>query len=760
MNEIEAKERILELRAEIAKHEELYRIHNAPEISDEDFDALMHTLRTLEKQFPQFYDPLSPSVRVGNDLSASFVSVAHLTPMLSLDNVFNFAELEDFDARLKKILETQDELTYCVEPKIDGAGVSVIYENGNLVRLLTRGNGEKGDDITRNAFAIKNLPRKLIGENIPTLLEIRGEAYMERKEFERIKNQQRKDLIEKALAKKRKEAEKLLNNSTENDVLSDDELAIIEKKLPANPRNLTAGTMKLLDAETLRNRELKVILYSIGTLDGIEIKNQLDLPQTLKNWGLPAVNWHAKAVGAKDAFEKISELEEVRADFPFNTDGAVVKLNDCTLYEKAGMTSHAPRWATAWKYRAERAETRLNAITIQVGRTGVITPVAELEPIENLSGTEVRRATLHNESYIANKDIRIGDTVIVEKAGEIIPAVLGVILEKRPESSVAYNFPTICPECGSPLKKYGEKMLSRCPNISCPPQIRGRIEHFASRGCMDIRGLGEKIVSELVDKLNVKDPSDLYTLTREKLLSLDKFKDKSADNLLESLENSKSRELWRLIFGLGILEIGEQFAKDLASKFGSLDAIINADIEEIKSLEGFGSKSTKKKSDENTEHSVRALSVRVFFDDPHNRELIEKLRSAGLNFTAKQEVLHNSAFAQKIFVLTGTLKSMGRTEAKAIIEKFGGKIASSVTSKTDYLISDGEINGTKAQTAQKLGTKILSEEDFLQMINEAEILATSPEQSPATQFSEQSSEQPTTPRKQEPKSEDNQLCLF
>ena len=723
MNEIDAQKEILRLRAEIAKHEELYRVHNAPEISDEEFDSLMHTLRTLEKQFPQFYDATSPSVRVGNDLSESFVAVNHLAPMLSLDNVFNVAELEEFDSRLKKVLGVQGELTYCVEPKIDGAGVSAVYENGKLVRLLTRGNGEKGDDITRNAFAIKNLPRKLTGDNIPTLLEIRGEAYMERDEFERIKNQQRQELIEKAIAKKQKEAEKLLNNASNCDTLSDEELAIIEKKLPANPRNLTAGTMKLLDAQTLRNRELKVILYSIGTIEGVEIKHQLDLPKTLKNWGLPSVNWYATATGASQVFEKISELEEIRADFPFNTDGAVIKLDDCTLHEIAGMTSHAPRWATAWKYRAERAQTRLNAITIQVGRTGAITPVAELEPIENLSGTEVRRATLHNESYIAEKDIRIGDTVIVEKAGEIIPAVLGVVLENRPPESIPYAFPTICPECNSPLKKYGEKMLSRCPNMSCPPQVRGRIEHFASRGCMDIRGLGEKIVSELVDKLGVKDPADLYTLTREKLLSLEKFKDKSADNLIESLEKSKSQELWRLIFGLGILEIGEQFAKDLASKFGSLDAIIKADIEDIKSLEGFGSKSTKKrKSDsiENLNQPVRALSVRVFFDDPHNLELIERLRSAGLNFTAEQTNNLNTQFSGKIFVITGTLKSMGRDKAKAIIEKFGGKVASSVTTKTNYLISDGEMNGSKAQTAQKLGTPILSEDDFLQMINQAE----------------------------------------
>ncbi len=752
MEEFDAKTKIKNLRELIARHEELYRVHNAPEISDEEFDSLMHELRELEKNFPQYYAPNSPSVNVGNDLSNSFKSVPHLAPMLSLDNVFNTAELEEFDARLKKILKIDHDLTYCVEPKIDGAGVSAVYENGKLVRLLTRGNGEKGDDITRNAFVIKNLPDVLIGDNIPSLLEIRGEAYMEREEFERIKAAQRKELFEKVIAKKLKESS--IYNAPDTS-LTEEEVAAIEKKLPANPRNLTAGTLKLLDASVLHNRNLKVILYSIGEFIGAEIKHQGKLPDLLKSWGLPAVNWHKIAKGTSEAFGKISELEEERIDFPFNTDGAVLKLDDCSLHEKAGLTSHAPRWAVAWKYRAERAQTRLNAITIQVGRTGAVTPVAELEPIENLSGTEVKRATLHNESYIVDKDIRVGDTVIVEKAGEIIPAVLGIVPELRPTNAKQYQFPTICPECGSPLKKYGDKMLSRCPNLACPPQVRGRIEHFASRECMDIRGLGEKIVAELVEKLGVCDPSDLYTLTREKLLSIEKFKDKSADNLMQSLEESKSRELWRLIFGLGILEIGEQFAKDIAKKFGSIDAIINADIEDIKSLEGFGSKSTKKKKNddcENVVQPVRALSVRAFFDDPHNRALIERLRSAGLNFENRQSSIVENFFTGKSFALTGTLKSMGRDEAKAIIEKFGGKTVSSVSSKTSYLISDGEINGSKAQAAQKYNITILKEEDFLREVENAK------NNSPSTD--EENAEPQKSFSIQENDKQDNQLFLF
>ncbi len=721
MDSAEAKEKIQLLREQIAFHEKLYRVKNAPQISDNQFDTLMHELRALEDEFPQFYDPNSPSVRVGNDLSESFESVEHLSPMLSLDNVFDSAELEEFDARLKKVLETDADLRYCVEPKIDGAGISAVYENGRLVRLLTRGNGAKGDDITRNSFVVKNLPATLLGTNIPSLLEIRGEAYMERSEFLRISEVQREELTKKTLDKKLKELQKTDKSATyENVKLLPEELAAIEKKLPANPRNLTAGTLKLLDTAVLRSRSLMAIFYSVGAIEGVEIAEQHELPKILKSWGLPSVNWFALADGAHGAFEKICELEEIRAEFPFDTDGAVVKLDDCALHEKAGMTSHAPRWAIAWKYRAERAETRLNGITIQVGRTGAITPVAELEPIKRLSGTEVHRATLHNENYIVSKDIRIGDTVLVEKAGEIIPAVLGVVLEKRSPDAQAFVFPTHCPECGAQLRKLGE--ISRCPNMACPPQIRGRLEHFASRNCMDIRGLGEKVVAELTDKLDVRDPSDIYTLTRDKLLEIGKFKDKSADNLMKSIEESKSRELWRLIFGLGILEIGEQFAKELAAKFGSLDALMNADIEEIKSVEGMGSKSPKKKkSAENEEiaQPVRALSVRAFFDDEHNRGMIERLRAAGLNFEAHTKTVEGTPFSGKLFVITGKLESMGRDDAKKLIEKFGGKTASSVSAKTDYLIS-AEEHSSKMDAAKKFGTSILAESDFLKMLSEAE----------------------------------------
>lgn len=714
MDEIQAKQTIERLRAEIAKHERLYRIENAPVISDDEFDSLMRRLRALEAEYPQLSRSDSPSSKIGSDLSEGFATVRHISPMLSLDNVFNLSELEDFDERLRKVLGMESStLEYCVEPKIDGAGISAVYENGNLVRLLTRGNGEEGDDITANAFAIKNLPLRLKGVRFPKLLEIRGEAYMTRAEFERLKGIARLDAMRKALIKKNKKLERgsLLSGFSNGpeDSLGEDELRDIERNLPANPRNLAAGTLKLLDKSVLEARSLMAIFYSLGAVEGFDIKEQSELPRALEAWGLPAVNWFAMARGTEEAFEKISELEAIRNDFPYNTDGAVLKLNDCSLHAAAGLTSHAPRWAVAWKYRAQRAETVLDSITLQVGRTGVVTPVAELKPIYGLSGTTVSRATLHNAGYIAEKDIRVGDTVVVEKAGEIIPAVLGVVLSKRPESSVPFEFPKTCPKCGADLKKFGEKMLFRCPNMACPPQVRGRIEHFADRDCMDIRGLGKSVVDKLVENLGVKDPSDIYFLTKEKLLTLDKFKEKSAENLLAAIEKSKKAELWRLIFGLGILEIGEQFAKELARKFSNLDELMNADMETIKQIDGMGAKSKDSPA-------VRALSIKAFFDDPHNRAIIEKLRGAGLNFSSSNET--SGKLSGKIFVFTGTLKSMGRSEAKVLVERLGGKTAGSVSSKTDFLVSDGAFEGEKFSKAKELGIKIIGEKEFLEMVED------------------------------------------
>lgn len=713
MEESQAKKKIEELRAEIAMHEKLYRIDNAPIISDDDFDVLMRSLRSLEAEFPQFASPDSPATKVGSDHTSGFETVEHLSPMLSLDNVFNMEELKEFDERLRRILGAEKKnLTYCVEPKIDGAGISAVYINGQLSRLLTRGNGERGDDITRNAFVIKNLPQKLSGKNIPELLEIRGEAYMTLTEFERIKAQTREDLINKAIKKKTRLLEKnaLLDGGVlpEKITLDEAQLQEIEDSLPANPRNLTAGTLKLLDTKILSSRSLEVILYSIGTLKGVEIKKQSELPLMIKSWGLPAVNWFNLAEGVDEVFEQISALEQVRNDFPFNTDGAVIKLEDCSLHTLAGMTSHAPRWAAAWKYRAQQAQTILKAITLQVGRTGAVTPVAELNPIPDLSGTTVSRATLHNAGYIEEKDIRIGDTVIVEKAGEIIPAVIGVNLEMRPEGTESFIFPERCPECNALLQKVGDKKIYRCPNLACPPQVSGRIAHFASRKCMDIQGLGASVVDRIIETLGIRDPSDLYTLTKEKLYNIRKFKEKSSENLLSAIEKSKKSELWRLIYGLGILEIGEQYAKELASHFGTLDALMNAKLEEITSIDGLGSGNKEAPA-------VRAQSIRAFFDDENNKAMIERLRSHGLNLTASTKA--SGILSGKIFVFTGTLSTMGRSRAKSLVENLGGKVASSVSSKTNYLVAEKESGSEKFIKAKELEVTIINEKEFLELLN-------------------------------------------
>lgn len=767
MNPEDAKNEMAQLLADIKRHEKLYRHFNAPEISDIEFDKLMHRLIELEEKFPQFKDPNSPTQRIGNDLSEDFEEVPHLSPMQSLDNVFDLQELRAFDARLHRALgmqvddensqsdkiseksdneiaapkeldaaektsqsdaETFKKLLYCVEPKIDGAGISAVYENGELTRIVTRGNGTKGNDITRNAFLIRNLPLKLKG-NFPTLLEVRGECYMTVSEFERIRKEQADTLIAKLSAKRGVPQGNFLEDFDESDNASlspraedDDGSQIVLRKTGyANPRNLAAGTMKLLpksfeENPLLKKRELLSVFYSIGTMQNYRIARQSELPETLKSWGLPCVDWFALADGVDAAYAEIKHFEKLRDDFAYNTDGAVLKLDNCALHEIAGSTGKAPRWAIAWKYAAERKYTRLNSITLQVGRTGAITPVAELEPVQ-LSGTRVARATLHNAGYIEQKDIREGDLVAVEKAGEIIPAVLEVDLSARPQNSKPFQFPTHCPECGAKLVLYGKKMLHRCPNFTCPPQVRERLIHFASRNCMDIEGLGDKMVEQLIDSFDIKSPADFYALTSQKLLSVERFRDtksgtlsKTAANLLDALEDSKNRELWRLIFGLGILEIGAQFAKELSRRFGSLDSLANASLEEIKAMEGFGSKMGKTES-------VRALSIRAFFDEPHNLETIRRLREYGLNF------VDNSAknptelpFFGKTFVLTGKLETMQRAQAESTIGELGGKCASSVSKNTNYLIASADAAGVKIDRARELGVNIISENEFLQLL--------------------------------------------
>ncbi len=691
-----AGDEILSLRKMLAEYERLYRIENAPVISDAEYDKLLRKLRDLEEAHPEFYSANSPTQKVGDDSISGFEKRAHLSKMLSLDNAFTFEDLKEFDERLRKAIGATQNLKYVVEPKIDGAGISAVYENGVLTHLLTRGNGSVGDDITRNASVIKNLPTKLVGENIPKLLEVRGEAFMANSEFEKIRMRQMAEL-EKC-------------EQTQFD--GEEEKSSKKIQLYANPRNLTAGTLKLLDKDVLSSRALLANFYSIGKIDGTEILRQSELAGLLKSLGLPSVNWYEIAFGIDEVYEKICELDNERRSFDFNTDGAVIKLDDMSLYSLAGWTSKFPRWATAWKYKPARAKVRIYAITLQVGRTGAVTPVAELEDAEKegsrepvqLSGTNVSRATLHNFDEIARKDIRLGDVAEIEKAGEIIPDVVRVLPEYRKENSRAYIAPKFCPMCGAPLVRNVDEAVLRCINPECPEQMRRRIIHFASRNCMDIEGLGDAVVSQLASLGLVKNFADIYTLNSEALYQIKNFKQKSVENLLAAIEDSKTRDLWRLISGLGIPYVGERAAKDFALAFKDMDSFMNADMKALSDISGVGERII--------------FSVLQFFKSEENLRIINRLRESGLNF--KAEVASQTAvFGGKIFVLTGSLNSMGRSDAKRLIESYGGRVGSGVSKATDYLISNSE-GSTKLNKAKELGVKILTEDEFLAMLKEAE----------------------------------------
>ncbi len=516
MKDVKVEAEIRALRNEIEKHDELYYRQANPEISDREYDQLKHDLEGLEAAHPDLVSDDSPTKRVGDDLVEGFESYTHRLPMLSLDNTYSKDEFFAFVERIERGLEVSS-VDFVVEPKIDGVAVSITYENGKLVRAVTRGNGTEGDDITANALFIKELPRELRGSDLPDVIEIREEIYMRNDEFDRIN-------AERSAA------------------------GLEEFK---NPRNLAAGTVKMLDRNEVARRKLNIVLYGLGFCQPEIVSSQSEFSHTLTHWGFPVGERIWKTRGAEEAWQAIEELDSLRDQFPYPTDGAVVKTDRLDQQDQLGRTSKAPRWAIAFKFAAEQAETLLEGITLQVGRTGVLTPVAELRPTQ-LAGTTVSRATLHNQEEMQRKDVRIGDSVIVEKAGEIIPAVIRVVLEKRPRDSVPFVFPESCPECGTPTCKLEGEVALRCLNIECPAQVKGRLQHFASRQCMDIEGLGEAVVEQLVERSLVSNLSDIFRLSYDQIVALEKFAEKSAQNLLGAIEQSKTKELWRLIHGLGI----------------------------------------------------------------------------------------------------------------------------------------------------------------------------------------------------------------
>ena len=655
---------IAKLRAEITKHDQLYYKDALPSIDDQAYDRLKAQLAKLEATVPEFDFGASPTQSVGDDRLEAFESYTHRVPMLSLDNTYSMEELIEFGKRLEKRFPDQT-LNYLVEPKIDGVAVSLTYEQGQFVRAVSRGNGAEGDDITQNVRPIKGLPMTL--NDAPEILEVRGEIYMRHEEFERIN----------------------ATRETEG------------QQLYANPRNLAAGTIKLLDPAEARTRSLDIVLYGVGACEPARFfSHQAEIHEKLKRWGFPVLEKIWLTDGIEQALASIENLDTLRQKFTYPTDGAVVKLDDFRLQDDAGFTSKAPRWAIAYKFEAERAETLLKEISLQIGRTGAVTPVALLEPVQ-LAGTTVSRATLHNEDEIRRKDIRPGDTVLVQKAGEIIPQVLSVNLDKRPADSVPFDFGAHLESLGIIAERDPNEAVWRITRKDDPIRQQRALQHFASRACMDIENLGTAIVEQLVARGLAHNPADLYTLRIEQLLELDKFAEKSANNLIAALEASKTRCLWQLIHGLGIPHVGKQSAKDLEAYFDSLDAIASASEEALVEVDGVG--------------SIMAQSLHAWFADPDHTTLIDRFRKYGLNFQSARIEIGDSALAGKIFVLTGSLPTLTRSEATAMIEKVGGRTSSSVSKKTNYVVA-GEASGSKYTKAEKLGIVILDEDEFKHLI--------------------------------------------
>lgn len=679
MSPSEAQQRIADLRAQIARYDELYYRRATPEIGDFDYDRLKQELAALEQSFPEAARAAgseTPTARIGDDRTEGFARVKHRQAMTTLDNTYDEAELREFHARLAKALGAE-ELDYTVEPKIDGLAVSLTYQQGRLMRAVTRGDGEEGDDVTVNVRTIRALPATLAGKSVPDLIEIRGEIYLREEEFRRI-NQ----LQEEAGAAPY-----------------------------ANPRNLAAGTLKQLDPRLVASRRLEIVLYGLGACEpGPLVESQSAYHHQLRSWGLPVVEKFWSVRGIEAAWNAIRELDGLRRGLAYGTDGAVVKLDSFALQRRVGfrgMTADgrveaarklSPRWAVAYKFAPDRAETRVRDITIQVGRTGALTPVAELEPVL-LAGTTVKRATLHNADEIARKDVRVGDAVLVEKAGEIIPAVVAVLREKRPPDSAPYAFPRACPVCHTPAVRGEGEVVWRCPNPRCPEKVRRRIEHFTSKACVDIEGFGEEMVDLLLRRELIRSIPDIFRLQLGDLLPLKKSGEVWAANLIAGIEARRQADLWRVINGLGIPQVGAAAAKDLARTFRSLPALADASESDLLRIEGFGEKT--------------AAAVRAWFADPEHRALLKDLEAAGLHPTPPAEV--SSGLAGRTFVLTGTLPTLGREEATAMIEAAGGKVSGSVSRKTHYVVA-GEEAGSKLEKARTLGVPVIDEAEFRRLV--------------------------------------------
>lgn len=668
MSSQEAQKRIASLTEEINHHNDLYYQKNKTEISDFEFDKLLEELIDLENQFPQFRQPDSPTQRVGGTITKEFASVTHKYPMLSLGNTYSQQELEDWDGRVAKGLDG-DPYEYFCELKFDGVSISLIYENSLLTKAITRGDGVRGDEVTANIKTIKSLPLRIKARNIPAYFEVRGEVFLPRDVFKQL-NKEREDVGEETYA---------------------------------NARNTASGTVKMQDSGEVARRKLDCyVYYLLG--DNVDVNTHAEAITKLEQWGFKVSPTYKKCQAIGDVLTYIESWEKKRAELPLETDGVVIKVNNLDQQKQLGFTAKSPRWAIAYKYKAESVSTRLNGVTYQVGRTGAVTPVAELEPVF-LAGTTVKRASLHNANEIARLDLRIGDSVFVEKGGEIIPKVTAVDLVKRKKGSVPIAYIDKCPECKTPLVRHEDEAAYYCPNDKgCPPQIKGRVEHFIQRKAMDIDSLGEQTIRQLFELDLVKSPADLYDLRKEDLLKLDKVKDKSAQNMLEGINASKVAPFEAVLFGIGIRYVGKTVAEKLARHFKSMDALRKATYDELLAAPEVGEKI--------------AQSVVEFFRDPGNQKEVDRLAKAGLNMesTAKEPEKLSDLLQNKSFVISGVFKSYEREQLQEIIQANGGRILSGVSGKLDYLLAGDNMGPSKREKAEKLGVKIISEEEFEQML--------------------------------------------
>ena len=659
------KKRVDKLREEIEYHNYRYYILDQPEISDAQYDRLMRELEKLEDEYPELHSPNSPTQRVGAPPLEAFEIVRHSIPMLSLANAFDESEARDFDKRVKKFLGSAADVEYVAEPKLDGLAVELVYERGQFIVGSTRGDGVNGENITQNLRTIKTIPLQLIRKEVPVpeRLEVRGEVIMQLDKLKEL-NRRREETDEPPFA---------------------------------NPRNAAAGSVRQLDSKITRERPLEIYCYGLGEVRGRTFKTHWEILKTLSKWGL-RINPHiGRCQNIDEVLDYYHQMNERRETLPYEIDGIVIKVDRLDLQTRLGEISRSPRWALAFKFQPKQETTKIKDIRPQVGRTGALTPVAVMEPVQ-VGGVEVSRATLHNQDEIDRKDVRIGDTVVIQRAGDVIPEVVQVVTSKRTGKEKKFEMPSKCPVCDADVIK--EEATHRCIGLDCPAQLKGRIKHFASKRAMDIEGLGVKLIDQLVDKGLVKDVADIYYIKKEELTALERMADKSAQNIIDAIEKSKTKPLSRFLYALGIRHVGETTAEDLARQFTRLDGFFHLSEEDLMEVEGIGPEV--------------AASVHQFFRDKKNKESIERLRKSGVK-VIEPKAKEKGKLAGKTFVFTGALKEIGRDEARNLVESLGGMTASSVSKNVDFVVA-GEDPGSKFDKAKELGIKVLTEEEFKKMI--------------------------------------------